>query len=287
MKYAFMAEHIRQFKVTTMTRILGVARSGFYAWRTRQGIVSARAQMRHQLDVQVAETFAAAKGRCGAIRITKILAKQGAVHNRKTVAKSLQRQGLRAKAARKFKATTQSRHNLPVADNLLAQDFSASAPNQKWAGDITYLWTDEGWLYLAVVLDLYSRRVIGWAMSECMTAQLVCDTLQMALERRQNPRGVIVHSDRGSQYCSQDYQALLNAHGLHCSMSAKGNCYDNACSESFFHSLKVEALHGERFTTRAQMRERVFEYIEVDYNRHRLHSTLGYQTPEEFEKIAA
>ena len=230
---------------------------------------------------------AAAKERSGTIRITKALAKRGIVHNRKTVAKSLLSQELRAKAARKFKATTQSRHHLPVADNLLAQNFSASAPNQKWACDITYLWTDEGWLYLAVVLDLYSRRVIGWAMSERMTAQLVCDALQMALFRRKQPRGVIVHSDRGSQYCSQDYQALLNANGLHCSMSAKGNCYDNACSESFFHSLKVEAIHGERFTSRAQMRETVFEYIEVDYNRLRLHSTLGYQSPETFEQHVA
>jgi len=210
-KYAFIAEHTGQFQVTAMARVLGVARSGFYAWQARQGKVSARAQAQHGLDAQVAEAFAAAKERSGAIRITKALAKQGVAHNRKTVAKSLRRQGLRAKAARKFKATTQSRHNLPVADNLLAQNFSASAPNQKWAGDITYLWTDEGWLYLAVVLDLYSRRVIGWAMSERMTAQLVCDALQMALFRRKQPRGVIVHSDQGSQYCSQDFQALLNA----------------------------------------------------------------------------
>lgn len=287
MKYAFIAEHLGQFQVTTMTRVLGVARSGFYAWQARQGTVSARARAQHGLDARVAEAFVAAKERSGAIRITKALAKQGVVHNRKTVAKSLCRLGLRAKAARKFKATTQSRHNLPVAANLLAQDFKASAPNQKWAGDITYLWTDEGWLYLAVVLDLYSRRVIGWAMSERMTAQLVCDALQMALFRRKQPRGVIVHSDRGSQYCSHDYQALLKANGLHCSMSAKGNCYDNACSESFFHSLKVEAIHGERFTSRAKMREMVFEYIEVDYNRHRLHSTLGYQSPEAFEQHVA
>ena len=270
-----------------MARVLGVAHSGFYVWQARQGKVSARTQAQHELDTHVADAFAAAKERSGAIRITKALAKRGVVHNRKTVAKSLLRQGLRAKAARKFKATTQSRHHLPVADNLLAQDFSARAPNQKWAGDITYLWTDEGWLYLAVVLDLYSRRVIGWAISERMTAQLVCDALQMALFRRKQPRGVIVHSDRGSQYCSQDYQALLNANGLHCSMSAKGNCYDNACSESFFHSLKVEAIHGERFISRAQMRETVFEYIEVDYNRLRLHSTLGYQSPEAFEQHVA
>ncbi|RMV76780.1 putative transposase [Pseudomonas caricapapayae] len=203
--------------------------------------------------------------------------------NRKTVAASMRRQGLRAKAARKFKATTLSNHTLPVAQNLLNQDFTASAPNQKWVGDITYLYTDEGWLYLAAVIDLYSRRVVGWAMNERMTADLVCDALRLALWRRNYPRGVIVHSDRGSQYCSAVYQQLLQRHQLRCSMSAKGNRYDNACAESFFHTLKVECIHGERFINRAQMRETVFEYIEVDYNRQRRHSTLGHISPQAFE----
>ncbi len=156
---------------------------------------------------------------------------------------------------------------------------SGCAPHQ-W---ITYLWTDEGWLYLATVIDLYSRRVVGWAMSERMTAKLVCDALQMALWRCHKPRGVIVHSDRGSQYCSAVYRALLDRHGLLCSMSGTGNCYDNACAESFFHTLKVEAIHGERFPTRQLMRETVFEYIEVDYNRTRRHSANGYLSPEAFE----
>ena len=157
------------------------------------------------------------------------------------------------------------------------------APNQKYVSDITYLWTDEGWLYLATVIDLYSRIVIGWSLSERMTAQLVCDALNMALWRRHRPRGVIVHSDRGSQYCSVAYQSLLKQHGLLCSMSAKGNCYDNACAESFFHTLKVEAIHGERFATRDIMRQTVFEYIEVDYNRIRRHSANGYISPAAFE----
>jgi len=204
-------------------------------------------------------------------------------HDRKTIAESMRRQGLRAKAAKKFKATTNSRHNLPVAPNLLQQDFTATGPNQKYAGDITYLWTEEGWLYLAVVVDLYSRLVVGWAMSERMTAQLVCDALQMALWRRCMPTGVIVHSDRGSQYCSSAYQRLIKEHGLLCSMSAKGNCYDNACAESFFHSLKVEAIHCERFVTREEMRQAVFEYIEVDYNRIRRHSANGFISPKAFE----
>ena len=199
------------------------------------------------------------------------------------MAASLQRQGLRAKAARKFKATTNSRHTLPVAPNLLEQDFTAAAPNCKWVGDITYLATGEGWLYLAVIIDLYSRKVVGWAMSERMTADLVGDALQMALWRRKIPKGVIVHSDRGSQYCSILYQSMLIKYELTCSMSAKGNRYDNAGAESFFHSLKVEAIHGERFDTRDAMQRQVFEYIELDYNKQRRHSAIGMISPEVFE----
>lgn len=156
-------------------------------------------------------------------------------------------------------------------------------PNQKWAGDITYLWTEEGWLYLAVIIDLFSRQVIGWSMGERMTADWVTDALQMAVFKRKRPKNVIVHSDRGSQYCSHAYRELLEQNQLRGSMSAKGNCYDNACSESFFHSLKVEVIHGERFTTRDAMRQTVFEYIETYYNRVRLHSNNGYQSPIDFE----
>ncbi|TDR57263.1 integrase-like protein [Halomonas ventosae] len=177
---------------------------------------------------------------------------------------SLRRGNLRAKGARKFKASTNSRHGLPVAPNLLEQDFTATAPNQKCVSDITYLATGEGWLYLAVLIDLYSRKVIGWAMSERMTADLVGNVLQMALWSRKIPKGVIVHSDRGSQHCSTLFQSLLTRHDLKCSMSAKGNCYNNACAESFFRSFKVEAIYGERFETREAIRWQVFEYIELD-----------------------
>jgi putative transposase len=279
-----MLKHKNEFSIAAMCRVLVASRSGFYDWLVKQDKPRLLKHRQQRIDTHVADAFNADKGRSGAIRVALALEKQGFHYNRKTVALSLQRQGLRAKAARKFKATTQSKHHLPVADNLLKQDFYASQPNQKWAGDMTYLWTNEGWYYLAVVLDLYSRKVIGWAMSERMTANLVCDALGMALFRRKKPKGVIVHTDRGSQYCSHDYQTLLRDHGLICSMSAKGCCYDNACSESFFHSLKVEAIHGERFETRQQMRETVFEYIEVDYNRQRLHSYLGYKSPDEFEQ---
>jgi len=278
-----MEEHQGIFRVSAMSRVLQVSRSGFYAWRRRQNNPSPRRQHRERLDEAVKKAFDAGKGRSGSPRLVLDLADAGHQHDRKTVATSMRRQGLRAKAAKKFKATTNSNHNLPVAPNLLQQDFTASAVNQKYVGDITYLWTDEGWLYLATVIDLYSRLVVGWAMSERMTAQLVCDALQMALWRRQMPTGVVVHSDRGSQYCSGAYQALIKQHGLLCSMSAKGNCFDNACAESFFHSLKVEAIHGERFATREEMRQTVFEYIEVDYNRTRRHSANGYISPEAFE----
>lgn len=271
------------FRIVSMCRVLAVSRSGYYMWQRRQARPSARHRRRQRLDGLVHQAFAKRKGRSGSPGLTRDLADAGHRYDRKTVAQSLRRQGLRAKAARKFKATTNSRHDLPIAPNRLQQDFTATAPNQKYASDITYLWTDEGWLYLAVVMDLYSRLVVGWAMAERMTAQLACDALQMALWRRGLPKGVIVHSDRGSQYCSGAYQALISKHGLLCSMSAKGNCYDNACAESFFHSLKVEAIHGERFTTRDEMRQAVFEYIEVDYNRTRRHSANGYISPHAFE----
>ena len=196
----------------------------------------------------------------------------------------MRQNALRAKAARTFAAATHSDHNLPVAPNLLNQDFSAQRPNQKSVSDITYIATDEGWLYLAVVLDLYTRKVVGWAMSERMTAKLTCDALRMALWRCKQPRGVILHSDRGSQYCAHDYRRLLKAHNLIASMSKKGDCYDNAAMESWNHSLKVEAIHGERFATRQEAKKQVFEYIEIYYNRKRPHSGLGFLSPEAFEQ---
>ena len=192
-----MRAHAAYFSIKTMCRVLGVARSGYYAWCSRRAPM--RQQRRAELDRQVAQAYSARRGRSGAPRLCHDLREAGLPCNRKTVAASMQRQGLRAKASRKFRATTNSRHSLPVADNLLKQDFTASAPNQKWVGDITYLHTEEGWLYLAVVIDLYSRMVIGWAMGERMTADLVCDALRMALWRRKQPRGVIVVTVRASR----------------------------------------------------------------------------------------
>jgi transposase InsO family protein len=273
--------HEDQFAVRMMCRAMRVSPSGYYEWRDREP--SLRAQARECLDAEVKAAFVAQKARAGAPRLTRQLKTQGCTAGHNQVAQSLRRQGLRARGARKYKATTNSNHTLPVAPNLLEQDFSAERANQKWVSDITYIGTDEGWLYLAVVLDLYSRKVVGWCISERMTTNLVCDALRMALFRRHRPRGVIVHSDRGSQYCAREYQQLLNAHGLRCSMSKRGDCYDNAAMESWNHSLKVEAIHGERFATRAQAKAHVFDYIEVYYNRQRLHSTLGYLSPVTFE----
>ena len=285
MKYAMIRSHEGAFPVRMMCRALAVSPSGYYDWHDRPP--SARAHSRAELDAAVKLAFLGEKGRAGAPRLSKRLKADGCSAGRNQVADSLRRQGLRARAARKFKATTNSKHSLPVAPNLLEQDFSADRPNQKWVSDITYIATDEGWLYLAVVVDLYSRLVVGWSMSERMTSTLVCDALRMALFRRQRPRGVIVHSDRGTQYCSKEHRKLLDDNGLLCSMSAKGNCYDNAAMESWNHSLKVEAIHGEKLPTREYTKAHVFDYIEVYYNRQRLHSRLGYLSPAEFELAKA
>jgi transposase InsO family protein len=269
------------FPVCMMCSLLSVSRSGYYAWKHRPP--SGREQSNRLLAAEIKRVFNDEKGRAGAPRIARRLQDEGKSAGRHRVARIMRGNGWRAKAARKYKATTNSKHSLPVAPNLLEQDFSAERPDQKWVSDITYIWTDEGWLYLAVVLDLYSRRVIGWAIAERMTATLVCDALIMALWHRKMPTGVIVHSDRGSQYCSATYQKLFRKYRLTCSMSKKGDCYDNAAMESWNHSFKVEAVHGERFATRSEAKYQVFEYIEVYYNRKRLHSKLGYLSPIAFE----
>ena len=267
MKYVFIEKHQAEFSIKAMCRVLQVTRSGWYIWHQRRYQVNRRQQFRLVCDNVVREAFSDTKQCYGAPRLTDELRAQAYRFNVKTVAASLRRQGLRAKASRKFSPVSYREHGLPVSENLLKQDFYASGPNQKWVGDITYLHTGEGWLYLAVVIDLWSRSVIGWSMSSRMTAQLACDALQMALWRRKRPGNVILHTDRGGQYCSTNYQSLLKRHNLRGSMSAIGCCYDNACAESFFHTLKVECIHGEDFVSREIMRTAVFNYIECDYNR--------------------
>jgi len=284
-KYAFILEHAAVFAITTMASVFGVSTSGFYAWRKRQEAPSKRAEKRLTRDKLIKHHFDEHKGRSGSPRLVEDLRDSGHACDRKTVAESMKRQNLRAKAARKFKVTTDSNHHKPVFENLLEQDFEASRPNEKWVQDMTYIWTGRGWLYLAIVLDLYSRKVIGWSMSERMKADLVCDALQMAIWSRGSPRGVTVHSDRGSQYCSDAYRQLLKQYQLKGSMSGVGNCYDNAVAESFFHSLKVEEVHGSEYETRKIAKQAVFEYIEIYYNQQRRHSANGLISPHAYEAM--
>lgn len=280
-----MLDHIAAFTITGMCRNLGVSRSGFSDWRKRPP--SRQAQDRGALDAEIRAEFERKRGKEGSPRIARALRKRGISVSDNTAAKRMKSMGLRAKAARKYRATTNSKHDLPVAPNLLQRNFETARPNAVWVTDITYLWTDEGWLYLAVIIDLYSRKVVGWSMSERMTSTLVCDALRMAWFRRKRPKYTIVHSDRGSQYCGHEFQRLLKKYKMRSSMSRKGDCWDNAVAESFFHSFKIEAIHGDAFETRGSMRKAVFEYIEIYYNRDRLHSTLGYKTPEQFEQRKA
>ena len=281
MKYAYILDHQLFWTVSGLCRALQVSSQGYYAWLKRP--LSPRAHANQELDPKIKEIFNTHKSRYGAVRITEELKAQGETASENRVAKRMKVLKLKAKQAKKFKVTTDSRHNKPVAQNLLKQDFVSHQPNQKWVGDITYLWTQSGWLYLATVMDLYSRKVIGWSMSNRITKDLVCDALTMALWRRHFPKNVIVHTDRGSQYCSDKYQKLLADNDLVCSMSGKGNCYDNSAMESFFHTLKVECTHDYHFLTREDAKRTVFDYIESYYNRIRRHSNNGYLSPDEYE----
>jgi putative transposase len=280
-----MREFSGIFSVSIMARVLKVSRSGFYQWFHSIDRSQSRAARKQDMDERIKSIFSSSKGRDGADRIFAELTERGTPYNIKTIRKSLKRQALVPKAAKLFKVTTDSCHSLPIAPNLLERNFDASQPNEKWVSDITYVQTNEGWLYLAMFIDLFSRKVVGWSMSERMDSALVCDALKMALWRRKFPKKVIVHSDRGSQYASSAFRALLAEHELIQSMSRKGDCWDNACAESFFHSLKVELLIGEPLRNRQETREAIFEYIEVDYNRQRRHSAIGYQNPEQFEAM--
>lgn len=283
MKYALIKENAHLWPIETQCRVYGVSSTGYRSWRDRKP--SKRALENQKLDKRIQGIYDDHKGRYGVPRITDELNDQGLKVNKKRVENRMKVLNLKGKQARKFKVTTDSNHQSPVADNLLNQDFTATDINQKWAGDITYVWTQSGWLYLAVIIDLFSRQVIGWSLSNRINKELVCNALQMALWRRGFPKGVIVHTDRGSQYCSKKYQKLLKDNQLICSMSGKGCCYDNAVSETFFHTLKVECLFDYCFTTREDAKQTIFEYIEVYYNRKRKHSTIGYKTPAQYELL--
>lgn len=283
MRFAFIEAEKACFPVAMMCRVLEVSRAGFYAWRRRPE--AARVAEDRRLAVEVAAIYAESRQRYGSPRVHAELRSRGKATSRKRVAKSMRRQGLRARCKRRFRTTTDSAHEFPVAKNILKRNFEAAAPNRTWVTDITYIWTQEGWLYLAVILDLYSRRVVGWAMSERITRRLALDALSMALSRRQPPRGLIHHSDRGSQYASRDYRRTLAANNVVCSMSRRGDCWDNAVAESFFSTIKIELVYETEWATRAEARTAIFEYLEVFYNGERRHSSLGYMSPAAFERM--
>ena len=282
MRFAFIETEKACFPVALMCRVLAVSRAGFYAWRRRP--VAVRTRQDQVLAVAVAAIYAEHHGRYGSPRVRMELRDRGQRSGRKRIARLMRVQGLRARPRRRYRTTTDSRHGLPVSPNLLARRFAVVRPNTGWVTDMTYIWTPQGWLYLAVIIDLFSRRVMGWSMSERIDRKLALDALRMALAQRRPPRGLIHHSDRGSQYASGDYQQLLARHGLRGSMSRRGDCWDNAVAESFFASLKLELVYQVQWQTRPEARTAIFEYLELFYNRRRRHSSLGYLSPVEFER---
>jgi transposase InsO family protein len=280
-KYQFVAAHAEAYPVTVLCRVLGLARSGFYAWQKRP--TSAQAAADQQLVAEIKTVFAASRQTYGSPRVHVELQAQGIQCARKRVARLMRETALVARQRRRRVCTTDSRHDQPVASNLLARSFQAVAPDRIWVADITYIPTREGWLYLAVVLDLFARRVVGWATSQTLERELVLRALGSAIERRRPEPGLLHHSDRGAQYASGDYQELLASRGMLPSMSRKGNCWDNAVMESFFSTLKAE-LPQAVFESRTAARSAVFDYIERFYNRKRRHSSLDYATPLSFEQ---
>jgi putative transposase len=283
MTFRFIDSNREHWPVRLLCETLEVSTAGYYAWRQRP--TSAGEQRRVALVVEIRAIHAEAKARYGSPRIHAELAARGQDCCVNTVAKLMRDEGIAAKTARKFRCTTtDSNHDLPVADNVLDRQFNPSGANETWLADITYIPTREGWLYLAAVEDLYSRRVVGWSMAEHRESRLVVDALAMAVQRRLPEEGLLAHSDRGSQYASEHYQLLLAKHGIDCSMSRRGDCWDNAPMESFFASLKKELVHDADFATRAEARAALVEYIEVFYNNQRRHSSLGYVSPAEYEQ---
>ena len=265
------------YPLAILCRTLSVSCSGFYAWRKRSTQPCA-------LKLALHREFLKHKGRVGAPSLVQDMREQGFYVSERTIGRYLQEANLRCKVARKFKRTTDSNHRLPVVANHLNRQFTVSAPNKVWVTDITYLRTQEGWLYLCVMLDLFSRRIVGWTTSSRIDRQLVNESLRMAMLQQGCPRDVLIHSDQGSQYCSADFRALTLTYGTTQSMSRRGNCWDNAVAESFFHTLKAHIIHGENYRTRDQLKHVLFEYIEVYYNRMRRHSANGWLSPIQYEQ---
>lgn len=278
-----MKEHRGEFEIECMCQTLNVSRSGFYGWCGRKA--SLRSQEDQRLKSKIVEFHQRSERTYGSPRIHDDLQKSGERVGRRRVARIMKENKIFSIHKRQFKITTDSDHQFPVAENLLDRDFSADAPNKKWVTDITFIPTAEGWLYLAVVLDLSSRRVVGWSMGTRLERKLVLDALRMALHGRRPPQGLLHHSDRGSQYASIEYRELLQAYGILASMSRRGNCWDNAVVESFFKTLKVERVYHRSYKTRLEAQADIFQYIEVFYNRQRKHSAIGYRSPVDFEQL--
>lgn len=282
MKFAFIKGHQPQFPVVAMCRVLEVSTSGFYRWVTEP--VGKRERARVELGDAIARVHESNRGVYGSPRVHAALVEEGRTVCHNTVAKVMKQRGIQARTHRRFKVrTTDSNHDHPIAPNVLGRKFSVAKLNQVWLTDITYIPTGEGWLYVAGVMDLCSRKIIGWSMAEHMRADVVADALNMALAARRPGSGLVHHSDRGVQYACEDYQTLLRARGITISMSGVGDCYDNAPKESFWGKLKTELVYLEKFATREQARAAIFDYIECFYNRERLHSSLGHVSPERFE----
>jgi transposase InsO family protein len=280
-KYAWIDAQTNRYALTELCGALEVSISGFRAWK-RGGTPQRKRLTANQTLAMIRTIHAEFKGAYGSPRIVRELRQRGYTASKERVERLMREHGIRARHKRRYRVTTDSKHGLPVAPNLLDRNFEPAAPNQVWTADITYLWTDEGWVYLAVVLDLFNREVIGWSLKPRMTTDLVTNALTMAWFRRRPAPGVLHHSDRGSQYASMAYQGKLAEFGMTCSMSRKGNCWDNSPTESWFNSFKNERYHGLRYATQVEMKAASFEYIEVFYNRKRLHSTLGYKSPVQF-----
>lgn len=279
-----MAEQSNQYSITRLCSTMNVSRRGYYDWLNRPD--SQRTLANRELLVEIKRVFYLYREVYGAPRIHRTLLRQGVVCGLNRVARLMRENGVVPRTVRKFRVTTDSRNSRHPAKNLLDRQFAAARPNEKWVADVTYIPTREGWLFLATVLDLYSRKIVGWSMSDRLLSELAQKALQHAIDARRPTAGLIVHSDQGKEYYAGEYQQLLRKYGLVCSMSRGGDCYDNAVMESFYHSMKVEETHHRDFRTRAEAREALFDYIEIFYNRQRLHSSIGYQSPIEFEQAA-
>jgi putative transposase len=283
MRYEFIQKYREAFPVTLLCKVLEVGKSGFYAWLSREQ--SPRVEANQRLLIEIRAIHQESREACGSPCVFSALKKKGISCGKHRVAGLMRKHNIRSVHKRKYKMTTDSNHRYPVLENILDRQFEVSKPNACWVSDITYIPTREGWLYLSVVLDLFNREVVGWSMGSRMTRQLVVDTLAMAIDNRSPEDGLLHHSDRGSQYASVELQEILADQNISCSMSRKENCYDNAVAESFFHTLKVECVHRKIYETRKQAKSDLFEYIEVFYNRKRLHSYLGYRGPVEFREL--